>query len=173
MKDASSLYDNTKTDNEGNPIVELKNWGGHRFAPAKPGDVGHDLHVVIEKQTKLEQFVSEILGHPLFIVWPFQTKTFNTGIAVSQPNSVWCQITARSSSARKHLLVFSGIIDSGYQGELFAVMRNLSLKPLIIKEGERYAQAIFYNAVRPTFRRVVEFSERTKRADTGFGSSGR
>lgn len=141
------------------PVVELINASGKHFHPAKPGDVGHDLHAVLQG--------------PSTIIWPFQTKTIRTCVRVSQPNDVWCEIVARSSTTRKHLMVFNGIIDSGYQGELFMVLRNLSLIPRVIRHGERYAQAIFHQAVRPIFRGRAIFSETTSRADTGFGSTGK
>jgi dUTP pyrophosphatase len=156
-------------------MIEKMQDNGFPFAPKKPGDVGHDLYVDLfcGGQTKFERFLSEIVGHPFVIVWPFKTRVLPSGIRINQTDQTWCWITPRSSAARKGLLVFSGIIDSGYQGDLFTCIRNLSLLPRIIKQGERYAQAIFFNALRPSFVRVEEFSHQSARGDTGFGSSGR
>jgi dUTP pyrophosphatase len=136
-------------------LVDFINKHNRTFRPSKPGDVGHDLY-----------------SNNDLIVWPFQTKMIETGIFLDQPSSLWCMIVARSSTTRKHLMVFQGIIDSGYQGELFVVVRNLSLIPRRIRKGERYAQAIFFPATRPDMYEVKQFAAASVRGDTGFGSSG-
>jgi dUTP pyrophosphatase len=156
------------------PFVELSATTSAPFMPGKPGDVGHDLHVHMEgtSQTTFDRLVSEIIGEPVVIVWPFSAKLVASGIAVNQPNDVWCWITARSSAARKKLMVLGGVIDSGYQGELFTVLHNFGLTPRIIRNGERYSQVIFYESVRPLTKRVLEFSASSERGSTGFGSTG-
>ncbi len=139
--------------------VDYLNLYHRNFRPSKTGDVGHDLYSNVDTT-----------------VWPFQTKVIPTGIHLAQPDNLWCIITARSSTTRKHLMVFQGIIDSGYRGELFVVMRNLSLIPRRIKEGERYAQAIFFHAIRPhlheQYMSVNFFESMSERGASGFGSTG-
>lgn len=143
---------------------------------AKRGDVGHDLHVNVSgcKLTQMDRLVSWFVGTKVVVIWPFQAKLVASGIKLSMPDDLWCMVTARSSAMKKKLKVVGGIIDSGYQGELFAVLHNFGLRPRIIKNSERYAQVIFFPAVRPYLEEKYLFFDRdTERGETGFGSSGR
>jgi dUTP pyrophosphatase len=68
--------------------------------------------------------------------------------------------------------VVTGTIDTGYRGELKAVMINLGEVPIRIIAGERYAQVIFHFRCVPPIEEVDELSK-SERGDTGFGSSGK
>lgn len=68
--------------------------------------------------------------------------------------------------------VITGIIDTGYRGELKAVLINVGCVPVEIKAGERYAQVIFHLRVTPPIEEVEEL-EMSERGATGFGSSGK
>lgn len=147
-----------------------------RLGTAKPGDVGHDLTVLIPPYTMtwVDRLVSWFLGRRALVVWPVVgVRTIHSGIRVSMPNTIWAEVRPRSSTSRRKLHVLGGTIDSGYQGELYTVLHNLGLMPRLIKQGERYAQIVFHSAVRPMFERVFEFTAPTHRGDTGFGSTGR
>lgn len=146
----------------------------YSFRVAKEGDVGHDLHVDIFgcKRSFIDRFISRRLGKTVMVIWPFQAKLAASGIRLSQTHKTWCMVTARSSAMKKKLMVIGGIIDSGYQGELFAVLHNFGLRPRVIQNGERYAQVIFFHAMRPQLEERGWFDTTTERGDTGFGSSG-
>lgn len=151
----------------------------HRFPfdTAKAGDVGHDLYVDIlgTKQTKLDRAVSRMLRQRVVVIWPFQHKMLASGVFLSMPDGCWAKIRSRSSAAKKNLSVLGGVIDSGYRGELFAVMSNLGLIPRLVRDRERYAQVVFHISTRPHLTHVGYFIEEdaTERGATGFGSSGR
>lgn len=141
--------------------------------PAKAGDVGYDLYVVITEQTWLERLISWAIGWKSQLIWPLVgVKTIKSGVRISMPQSIWCEIRPRSSTSRKKLAVLGGTIDSGYQGELYTVLHNLGLIPRLVRAGDRYAQVVFHPACRPSIQRVGEFSVVSSRADTGFGSTG-
>lgn len=154
--------------------IEMINLYDKPFSPKKAGDVGHDLYVDIglRKMSLADRLASWLKKNPSVVIWPFQSKMVGSGIYVSQPDSVWCQITARSSAMKRGLMVIGGIIDSGYQGELFTILYNMTLRPRIVQQGERYSQVLFFDAVRPRFRKVFQFAKQSDRGDTGFGSSG-
>tara|TARA_Y100000590_G_scaffold462291_1_gene626020 strand:+ start:1696 stop:2223 length:528 start_codon:yes stop_codon:yes gene_type:complete len=65
-----------------------------------------------------------------------------------------------------------GIIDSGYRGELMAVVDNISDKDYIIEQGQRLFQLCtgdltpFYNV------KLVDELDQTTRGEGGFGSTG-
>tara|TARA_Y100000389_G_scaffold204170_1_gene255348 strand:+ start:4794 stop:5318 length:525 start_codon:yes stop_codon:yes gene_type:complete len=65
-----------------------------------------------------------------------------------------------------------GIIDSGYRGELMAIVDNISKEDYVIKEAQRLFQLCtgdltpFYNV------KIVEDLDQTERGEGGFGSTG-
>jgi dUTP pyrophosphatase len=157
--------------------VRYTSAAGFPFQTTKPGDVGHDLYVDIyaTPQTWLDKIVTKLKRELVVVIWPFQNKLLASGINLSMPESIWAKIEARSSASKKQLATCGGVIDSGYRGPLFAVMANLSIIPRVIRHGERYAQAIFHESVRPENVKVAQFTQAdaTERGETGFGSSGR
>jgi dUTP pyrophosphatase len=68
-----------------------------------------------------------------------------------------------------------GTIDPDYAGEWLIPLVNrnaIGTPPVVIKPGDRIAQALFLPLIRPTFRIVEEFSAATARGAGGFGSTG-
>jgi len=139
--------------------------------------VGHDLVAKVENQSFIDRVISWILRHPVYVVLPVVGyKVISSGIHLSMPKSLWCQIQARSSISKRKLQVLGGVIDSGFRGELYTIIHNFGLLPRIIGDGERYAQAIFYWAARPEISFIEEWSQSldvSERSDNGFGSTGK
>lgn len=168
-----------KADRLSRPVVRAKteHTNSYLAGPQKNGDVGHDLYVVIdeEEQTLVDKFVSWLVGRPTVVVWPLVgTRRVSSGVHLSMPNCVWCRILPRSSTSRNKLEILGGNIDSGYRGELYTMIHNFGFWPRLIKAGERYAQVIYYPAVRPIIQDVPEFGDddASERGATGFGSTG-
>lgn len=124
------------------------------------GDAGFDLYVAEETAVHPGEFVDIPLG-----------------VSVGFPAGVWGRITGRSSTLRSTgLLVNEGIIDNGYNGPLFAGVRNLTDKTVFVEEGDRIAQLILHDNVSARFEAVaVDGHEESAdgRGLAGFGSSGR
>ena len=154
--------------------IRVMDTRGTGFDYSKHGDVGYDLVAKVEGQTLLDRVVSFILRRRVHVLLPLVgRRNVSSGIFLAMPGSVWCQLHARSSIARKKLQLLGGVIDSGYRGELFAVLHNFGFLPRLVVQNERYAQVVFYVAVRPRIQMVDEFTDSTIRGDTGFGSTGR
>jgi len=158
------------------------NDSGRIFAPKLGGDIGHDLHATINHRNIFDHILSWFMAKKVIILWPMVgQRTIGSMIALVMPPDVWCEIRPRSSTSQKRLGVLAGTIDSGYMGELFTVIHNYGILPRIIVEGERYAQVIFYNAVRPHIVHLTPWEYDTHmnqsmidghRGGSGFGSTG-
>lgn len=64
------------------------------------------------------------------------------------------------------------VVDEDYRGEIFIPLHNDTDQLQTVSPGERIAQLIIMPYQTVEFEEVVEL-DTTKRADTGFGKSGR
>jgi len=95
-----------------------------------------------------------------------------TGISTSFDKEYVLEIKNRSSVAsKKSLIVGAHIVDSGYRGEIFVNLHNVSNKSQIVKPGERVAQFLFYKIEHPILL-VLQDLEESSRGVGGFGSTG-
>ncbi len=107
---------------------------------------------------------------------PGKTAKVNTGIAIwLNDRSKVGLIFPRSGSGARGLVLgnLTGVIDQDYQGEIILVLYNrLTDEDINIAPGDRVAQYVVTNALRPQMDIVEEFSTSTQRAEGGFGSTG-
>jgi dUTP pyrophosphatase len=95
------------------------------------------------------------------------------GVHFEIPEGYGGFVFPRSGLASNGFIVHTGVIDSGYRGEVCATLENLSNGQWWqIKRGDRVAQIVIMAVPRVTFDVVHELSD-TVRGDKGFGSSGR
>lgn len=123
---------------------------------------------------------SDDAGFDLFVsmdvtVPPHAFKDIPSGVSVELPHGYWGMLTGRSSTIRQRgLLVVQGIIDTGYRGELFSAVWNLTDKPVLIEKGDRIAQFIILpNETQNTLLQRVDALGNSERGMGGFGSSGK
>lgn len=97
-----------------------------------------------------------------------------SGVSMELPNGYWGLLTGRSSTIRKRgLLVVQGVIDTGYRGELFSAVWNLTDKTVALKRGERVAQLILLpNSTAASVLVASTDLGGSERGFGGFGSSG-
>lgn len=114
-------------------------------------------------------FVSETV-----VVPPHGFKDVPSGVSVELPHGYWGLLTGRSSTIRQRgLLVVQGIIDTGYRGELFSAVWNLTSQPVVVTKGDRIAQFIILpNETQNTLLVRSEALGDSERGLGGFGSSG-
>jgi dUTP pyrophosphatase len=141
-------------------------------APQHEGDCGWDLEAM-----------------ETVVIPPMQSVDVPVNARVQLPPGTWGQMLARSSIAKRNLQVEAGVIDNGYRGPLFVVLRNMTLPdvdiaPLFgrgghhptrhsvtIQAGERLAQLVISKLFSGRLvEDVVEID--TARGDSGFGSTG-
>ena len=98
-------------------------------------------------------------------------------ILINRPDVV-ALVLPRSGLGARHGIVLGqavGTIDADYAGPWIIPLVNRNAAgtpPVIIKPGDRIAQAVFLPLIRPTLRVVDEFSVTTARGSGGFGSTG-
>jgi dUTP pyrophosphatase len=120
------------------------------------GDVGHDL-------TSARTVSIPAKGFALV----------DSNVRLQMPPTIFGWITARSSTARRLLMVPNGILDAGYRGPLFAQVLNMTDEDITIEQGERVAQVIFQPRLPINISYVDSFWMPTERNGNGFGSTGR
>ena len=121
---------------------------------SKNGDAGMDLTV-----TSCEKLDSEHLK-------------YNFGISIEIPAGFVGLVFPRSSCYKQRQILSNcvGVIDSGYRGEISAVMTGSSIENY--KIGERAAQLIIMPIPFIEFEEVDKLSE-TERGINGYGSTGK
>ena len=126
---------------------------------ARAGDAGLDLHA------RIDALVSARGGRALV----------PTGIAVAIPEGWVGLVVPRSGLALRHGVALAntpGVIDSGYRGELQAVVINLDPETdYHVRRGDRVAQLLVPRVERVSWNVVVELGGEDRGG--GFGHSGR
>ena len=125
---------------------------------AHKGDAGMDLYSSID-----------------FTLKPLERKLVPTGIKVSIPEGYAGFIQPRSGLAIKKglgLVNTPGLIDSGYRGEINAILINLDSKNDIqIRHGEKICQLVIQKIENADLN-ITEDLDETSRGEGGFGSTG-
>ncbi len=141
--------------------------GGTMPTKAHASDAGFDVFATSD----ITLYPGQVLKHPL-------------NIRLGLPDNCWAEITSKSGLGAKGLLVFAGVIDSGYTGIPHVVMTNVkhidhhgtcitNADPIVIKAGQKLAQLIL-NPYSHNFYmvKVDKVEKETDRGGAGFGSSG-
>jgi dUTP pyrophosphatase len=103
----------------------------------------------------------------------------STGIAVQIPQGYVGIIHDRSGLGSKGIKVHGGIVDSGYNGEIFVCLsfsgqeQQMGYKSLRMDAGHRIAQLVLHKIPLHVNWEEVEELGPTERSDGGFGSTGR
>lgn len=134
--------------------------GGRLPEKAHKTDAGFDLFATSDIEIK----PGEVFKHPL-------------NIRFGLPENSYLEITSKSGLASKGLIVFGGIIDSGYTGIPHVIFSNINYSSqcsIIIKKGFKIAQGIMHPFNNCFYIEHVEkINENGKdRGSNGFGSSG-
>jgi dUTP pyrophosphatase len=127
---------------------------------------GLDLHACLDAPIVLEPQAPAIL--------------ISAGIAFRIGDPEWCALVVpRSGLGHKRGLVLGntvGVIDADYEGPILISAWNRHPasggETIVIRPGDRIAQLVFTRIARPEFSIVSEFSQRGRRQEGGFGSTG-
>jgi dUTP pyrophosphatase len=104
-----------------------------------------------------------------YFVRPTETIKVPLGFGLEIPDGFCGMIVTKSSKAKIGLISQIPPIDSGYRGEINALLTNTSNTPIVIEEGEKIAQLVIIPIV------LAEFVEDLgpTRGQGAFGSTGK
>ena len=126
---------------------------------AHKGDAGLDLYSTIDCRLR-----------------PFERKLIPTGIRISIPKGYAGFVQPKSGLAIRNgigIVNSPGLVDSGYRGEICAILINLDSKNVfVIKKGDKICQLVIQK-VEDVKIKVVEKLDDTSRGEGGFGSTGK
>lgn len=104
-------------------------------------------------------------------IFPKSRKVFGTGFHASIPAGYVGLLTSKSGLMVEGI-TSRGTIDSGYNGEIRAVLFNHSWKFIRISKHQKITQLVILPIITPELE-VVDDLEATERGCAGFGSSGK
>ena len=126
---------------------------------AHENDAGADVH-------------AKIPGKPgelgSIIIWPHETVKIPLGVGLILPDGYAAYVFPRSGLSAKGITCELPPIDSGYRGEIHAIVTNCGNEPYKVSNGDRIGQLVITPVVIADF--VVE--DIKERGDNGFGSTG-
>ncbi|ASN69711.1 putative dUTPase [uncultured Caudovirales phage] len=140
----------------------------------------------------------DIYSAETVILEPQEKAIIKTDVAVNIPEGYVGLLTSRSGvSSKTHLVIETGKIDAGYQGNLGINIKNDAqysdteaifyfdienkicfegdTKPVEtykINKGDKLAQLVIVPIWTPELKEVEEFSSESERGEQGFGSTG-
>ena len=133
--------------------IKLINYG-YKKAPLRAhyNDAGADVHST---------------GN--YLIKPHETVKIPLGFGVKLPDGFAAYVFPRSGLASKGIICEIPPIDSGYTGEIHAIVHNGSDTEYQINEGDRIGQIVITPVI------LAEFSDEEfeERGATGFGASGK
>lgn len=123
---------------------------------AHENDAGADVRVCLHTGDKVEVFK------------PHESKKIPLGMGLVLPDGYAAFVYPRSGLASQGITCELPPIDSGYRGEIHAIVTNCTNMDLIIEDGMKIGQLVIMPVV------VADFitDDIKQRGDAGFGSTG-
>jgi len=101
----------------------------------------------------------------------------STGFRMDIPAGFCGLVLPRSSISVQNILVSTGVIDSGYKGEVRVNVFNLNPSPFMFERGQRIAQLVIVPILQCSMKETWSLNAFlevvTDRSEGGFGSSGK
>ena len=112
---------------------------------------------------------ADIYSTQQVVVNPHTTIKIPLGFGLNLPDGFMACIYPRSGLTTKGIISHIPPIDSGYTGEIHAIITNTTNEPYIINKDDRIGQIVILPII------LCDFVEDlgNERGDNGFGSSGK
>jgi len=105
-----------------------------------------------------------------------QTKLVPVGFKMAIPDGFFARIEGRGSVHAQTTLIHKGTpIDSGYRGDVYAIVGNAGDYPITIEKGDKFGQLVYYPVLNIEHTEIKEDKDFTipftERGEGGQGSS--
>lgn len=111
---------------------------------------------------------ADVFAKERTVLWPHTIKKIPLGFGIELPDGTAAFVLARSGKSSNEGITTEVVpIDSGYRGEIHAIVYNANDSKCIIEAGDKIAQLVIFPVIIADF--TYEDSE--KRGDKGFGST--
>lgn len=101
---------------------------------------------------------------------PHKVTKVGLGLGIELPNGYDACIYCKSGLSSKGIMASNAPIDSGYRGEINAILANITDAPYTFKAGDKVGQLVVRPVIYVDF--VEDFNEKERGADA-FGSTGK
>lgn len=118
-------------------------------------DIGYDIRSVEET-----------------VIKPNEVKMIDSGLKLELNDNLYVDVRGRSGMNKKGIWCATGLVDTGYRGNIGVILANFSGKDFEVKVGDRIAQIVFRQETLLETIKVENIDEETDRGAKGFGSSG-
>ena len=136
--------------------IKIINYGYEKLPfRAHDNDAGADVHVCLHDKEKI-------------VIFPHETVKIPLGMGLCLPDGYAACVFPRSGLSLKSIVCELPPIDSGYRGEIHAIVTNCSDVKFEVNNGDRIGQLVIMPVVIADF--VTETGE--ERGTEGFGSTG-
>jgi dUTP pyrophosphatase len=136
--------------------IKVLNFGYEKLPyRAHANDAGADVHVCLDS--------------PAIVICPHQTVKIPLGLGLILPDGYMAYVYPRSGLSAKGIVCELPPIDSGYRGEIHAIVSNLSNENYIVHNGDRIGQLVITPIVIADF--ITDDIE--ERGTGAFGSTGK
>lgn len=136
--------------------IKLINYGYENLPfRAHYNDAGADVHACLKDRK-------------VMTVLPHETKKVPLGFGLIIPDGMMGLVFPRSGLSSNGIVCELPPIDSGYRGEIHAIVTNHTDEPYTIIHGDRIGQLVIVPIIIPEFVNKIDQS----RGDHGFGSTG-
>lgn len=112
---------------------------------------------------------ADVCANERVILWPQDSYAVSLGFGLELPDGYAAFVFPRSGLSKKGIVCELPPIDSGYKGEIHAIVTNCSNERFVIEEGDRIGQIVVLPIILPEF---VAGDLGEERADGAFGSTG-
>lgn len=136
--------------------IKVLNFGYEKLPyRAHANDAGADVHACLDS--------------PAIVICPHQTVKIPLGLGLILPDGYMACVYPRSGLSAKGIVCELPPIDSGYRGEIHAIVSNLSDENYIVHNGDRIGQLVITPIVIADF--ITDDIE--ERGTGAFGSTGK
>lgn len=108
------------------------------------------------------------LKSPAIVICPHQTVKIPLGLGLVLPDGYMACVYPRSGLASKGIVCHIPPVDSGYRGEIHAIVSNLSDENFVVHNGDRIGQLV----VTPVIIADFTTEDIKERGFGAFGSTG-